>query len=65
MKHSNDGGVLKGAHEYKNGSYQEVPNFQGSEYPKHYKGQIVNNADEEAALNPKEEAAQEPKEVQP
>lgn len=60
MKHSNEGGILHGAHEYKNGTYQEVKDFKPSEYPKHVGSRVVKNADEEAALAPKPEA---PKEV--
>jgi hypothetical protein len=53
MKHSSDGGVLKGAHEYKNGTYQEVKDFKPTEYPKHVQGKDgrvveVKNAQEEA-----------------
>jgi hypothetical protein len=48
MKHSNDGGVLKGAHEYKNGSYVATE-AKHTEYPKAVGNKVFKSAEEEAA----------------
>jgi hypothetical protein len=70
MKHSNDGGVLRGAHEYKNGSYQEVKDFVPSKYPKHVAKpngptKVVKNVEEEKAFLGEDykEEAEAPKEA--